>query len=110
MVPELETRKGRQVIIEHLTLAIPDGTEDAFLRADAEVWTDTLSAQPGFLGKETWVELNARTRVHLTIRWATREDWKAVPGDLLEATDARMTKAFGHAVPVLSCEEFEVIG
>ncbi|MEM1375446.1 MAG: TIGR03792 family protein [Pseudomonadota bacterium] len=98
------------MIIEHLTVAIPDGAEDAFVRADADVWTATLAAQPGFLGKETWVELGDRTRVHLTIRWASRAEWKAVPGELLTATDARMTEVFGHAVPVLNCEEFEVIG
>ncbi|MEM6275494.1 MAG: TIGR03792 family protein [Pseudomonadota bacterium] len=98
------------MIIEHLTVSIPDGTEAAFLKADAEVWTATLAAQPGYIGKETWVELGDRTRVHLTIRWQTRDEWKSVPGDLLAATDRRMTEVFGHAVPVLSCEEFEVIG
>ena len=98
------------MIIEHLTVSIPEGTEAAFLEADKSVWTATLAQQPGFIGKETWVELGDRTRVHLTIRWETREEWKAVPTDLLAATDQRMTDTFGHPVPVLSCEEFEVVG
>jgi len=97
------------MIIEHLTVAIPAGTHAEFLIHDAAIWTATLSKQPGFLGKETWLEADDPTRLHLIIRWQTREEWKAVPGDLLAATDAAMTEAFGRPVPVLSCVDLEVL-
>ncbi|MEL6913741.1 MAG: TIGR03792 family protein [Pseudomonadota bacterium] len=98
------------MIIEHLTVAIPAGTQAAFIAHDAAVWTATLSRQPGFIGKETWAEASDPTRIHLIIRWETRAQWKSISPDLLAATDRRMEAAFGHPVPVLSCADCEVIG
>ncbi|MEM1233990.1 MAG: TIGR03792 family protein [Pseudomonadota bacterium] len=98
------------MIIEHLTVAIPSGRASEFLDHDTAIWTATLAQQPGFVGKETWIEAEDDTRVHLIIRWETREQWKSVPGDLLAETDARMAAAFGVPVPVLSCTDLEVIG
>jgi len=98
------------VIIEHLTVAIPSGTSEAFLKHDAAIWTATLAQQPGFIGKETWIEAEDDTRVHLIIRWESRAQWKAVPPALLAATDTAMSAAFGQSVPVLSCTDLELIG
>ncbi|MEM9436053.1 MAG: TIGR03792 family protein [Pseudomonadota bacterium] len=98
------------MIIEHLVVAIPEGTSESFLQHDAAIWTATLAQQPGFLGKETWLEADDATRVHLIIRWETRAQWKAVPPALLAATDVAMAEAFGRPVPVLSCTDLEVIG
>ncbi|MEO0485927.1 MAG: TIGR03792 family protein [Pseudomonadota bacterium] len=98
------------MIIEHLTVSIPAGTHTAFLAHDAAIWTATLAAQPGFAGKETWLQADDPTRVHLIIRWDTREQWKAIPQALLAQTDAAMAAAFGRPVPVLSCTDCEVIG
>lgn len=98
------------MIIEHLTVGIPAGSYRTFLEHDAAIWTATLSQQPGYVGKETWIEAEDDTRVHLIIRWETREQWKAVPTDLLAETDARMAAAFGTPVPVLNCTDLEVIG
>ncbi|MEM8592988.1 MAG: TIGR03792 family protein [Pseudomonadota bacterium] len=97
------------MIIEHLTLNVPPETRAAFLECDAAIWTTTLAAQAGFLGKETWIEAEAPDRVHLIIRWETREAWKSVPPDLLAATDARMTDAMGAPQAVLSCTDLEVV-
>ncbi|MGR3492881.1 MAG: TIGR03792 family protein, partial [Shimia sp.] len=77
--------------------------------ADSEVWTATLSQQPGYIGKEVWVDLEHPTHAHLIIRWETKAQWKAVPTDLLAATDTRMTEVFGTPVPVLSCQELRVL-
>lgn len=97
------------MIIEHLTVSVPAGAHDRFLTDDAEIWTKTLAAQPGYLGKEVWVEAEDPTRIHLIIRWSSREAWKSVPSDLLAATDIRMTETFGQPVPVLSCMDLEVL-
>ncbi|MGR3436365.1 MAG: TIGR03792 family protein [Shimia sp.] len=98
------------MIIEHLVVGVPADAHAAFVAKDAEVWTATLAAQPGYLGKEVWAQADDPTRMHLVIRWETRAQWKAVPEDVLAATDAAMTEAFGRPVPVLSCTDLEVIG
>ena len=97
------------MVIEHLIVSIPADTQARFLEIDAQVWTAMLPQQPGFVGKETWIDRDDPTRVHLIIRWETYEEWKAVPTDLLAETDARMTQAFGHHVPVLSCTALDVL-
>ncbi|MEM9756621.1 MAG: TIGR03792 family protein [Pseudomonadota bacterium] len=98
------------LVIEHLTVSVPANRHAEFLSADAAVWTNVLAAQPGYLGKETWVEADDATRVHLIIRWASRAEWKAVPEALLAQTDARMAQIFGQPVPVLSCVDLDVLG
>jgi uncharacterized protein (TIGR03792 family) len=97
------------MVIEHLTLRVPLALRSRFLEADAAIWTAVLSAQPGFLGKETWVDAADPKAVHLVIRWETRAAWKAVPADLLAATDARMTAALGQPCPVVSCTDLDVL-
>jgi uncharacterized protein (TIGR03792 family) len=97
------------MIIEHLTLRVPLPLRPRFLQADAEIWTATLAAQPGYLGKETWGQADDAEVLHLIIRWQTRAAWKAVPAALLAATDARMTAVLGQSCPVLSCTDCEVL-
>lgn len=97
------------MVIEHLTLRVPLALRPLFLEADATVWTATLAAQPGFLGKETWAEAADPDKLHLIIRWQSREAWHAVPPALLAATEARMTAAFGQPCAVLSCTDCNVL-
>jgi uncharacterized protein (TIGR03792 family) len=98
------------MIVEHLTICVPVSLRQRFLALDAEIWTQTLSAQPGFLGKEVWVESDAPETVHLMIRWTDRTSWKAVPAALLQDTDRRFAAALGLALPVLCCTEHQVLG
>lgn len=97
------------MVIEHLVLQVPVSLRPRFLQADAAVWTATLAAQPGFLAKETWADTADPDKLHLVIRWASREAWKEVPAPLLAETDARMTAAMGRACPVLSCTDYDVL-
>ena len=62
----------------------------AFLRRDAEVWTPFLTRCDGFLGKEVWLPDDRPGTVVLVIRWASMEQWKAIPPEQLEAVDAAM--------------------
>jgi uncharacterized protein (TIGR03792 family) len=97
------------MIIEQLTFRVPLPLRPRYLALDAEIWTATLAAQPGFVGKECWVEAADPETLHLVIRWKTRADWHAVPGDLLARTDDRFTAALGQKIPVLRCLDQEVL-
>jgi uncharacterized protein (TIGR03792 family) len=98
------------MIIEHLTFDVPLPLRPRFLALDAGIWTATLAAQPGYLGKEVWADTDPPGTLHLMIRWTSREAWKAVPADLLAETDRRFAAALGQAVPVLTCTEHRVLG
>jgi uncharacterized protein (TIGR03792 family) len=90
-------------VIEHLVVRVPVAGQRRYLSADAEVWTAMLARQPGFAGKEIWADEDDPECLHLIIRWASREDWDAIPKPLLEATEAAFQAAIGGAFPVESC-------
>jgi len=90
-------------VIEHLTVRVPVALQPRYMTADAAVWTAALAAQPGYLGKEVWADLDDPERLHLVIRWASRADWDAVPRRLLESTEARFRAAIGAEIPIDSC-------
>jgi uncharacterized protein (TIGR03792 family) len=96
------------MIIEQLTFRVPAVLRARYLTLDAEIWTAVLAAQPGFLGKEAWVEAADPEVLHLIIRWRSRADWKAVPPSLLRDTDRRFVAALGQEIPVLRCLDQEV--
>jgi uncharacterized protein (TIGR03792 family) len=97
------------MVIEHLTLRVPLALRPRFLEADELVWTATLAAQPGYLGKETWVYAADPDTLHLIIRWQSRAQWQAVPANLLADADTRMADAMGQPCPVLSCTDYDVL-
>jgi uncharacterized protein (TIGR03792 family) len=102
-------KEGAGMVIEQLTFSIPDGLIERFLALDREIWTATLSQQRGFIGKEIWRETESPDRVHLIIRWQSRADWKAVPAALLADTDRRFVEALGQVIPVLRCNDQDVL-
>lgn len=97
------------MVIEQLTFEVPLADQPRFLALDAAIWTTALAAQPGFLGKEVWREAAAPDRLHLIIRWADRDSWRAVPTDLLARTDAAFAAALGVSYPVLRCLDQDVL-
>jgi uncharacterized protein (TIGR03792 family) len=96
------------MIIEQLTFRVPAALRQRYLDLDAQIWTAALAAQPGFLGKECWIEAADPEVLHLIIRWRSRADWKAVPAPVLQATDQRFVAALGQDIPVLRCLDQEV--
>jgi uncharacterized protein (TIGR03792 family) len=78
------------IVIEHLCFRVPPGSQLAFLREDERIWGAALRQQPGFLGKEVWLDAEDPELVHLVIRWASRAAWKAFPPEQAEALDRQM--------------------
>jgi uncharacterized protein (TIGR03792 family) len=97
------------MVIEQLTFQVPVAEQPQFLAQDAAIWTRTLAAWPGYLGKEVWREAAAPDRLHLVIRWADRAAWKAVPSELLARTDAAFVAALGTSYPVLRCLDQDIL-
>ncbi len=97
------------MVIEKLTFRVPACDQQQFIAADSEIWTPTLAAQDGFLGKEIWRDTGSVETIHLIIRWKSRAQWKAVPHDLLAETDQRFAKALGKVYPVLRCTDLDVL-
>jgi uncharacterized protein (TIGR03792 family) len=96
------------MVIEWLAFRIDPADQPAWLKADAAIWTPALAAQPGYLGKEAWVDQADPAALSLIIRWDSLAAWKAVPRDVLDATEAAFRARLGRSWPVLSCTALDV--
>jgi uncharacterized protein (TIGR03792 family) len=77
------------MVIEFLSFDVPAAKRQAFLAADALIWTAALSQYPGFISKDTWIDQESGHVVAM-IRWQTLEAWKSIPADELAAIDGKM--------------------
>lgn len=84
------------MVIEWLKFKVTPEIREKFIKKDEAIWTATLSKQPGFLGKEVWLAPTIADEVIFAIRWQTREQWKAVPIELLTATEEKFAAAMGR--------------
>ncbi|MUG96728.1 TIGR03792 family protein [Scytonema sp. UIC 10036] len=96
------------MVIELLKVKVPPAQREKFILKDAEIWTAALAKYPGFLEKEVWIDPNNATEVVLIVRWATREQWKAVPQADLEAIEQKFTQALGFPQNIVESEEYQV--
>jgi len=76
------------VVVEHLRIKVPADGRQAWLEAERGSWEPWLQKQDGFLGRELLWD-SAREEGTLLIRWASREQWKAVPEAEVEAVQER---------------------
>lgn len=97
------------MIIEWLQFWIKPSVRDLFLEQDAKIWTPVLAAQPGFINKEHWQQDKPEHLVTV-VRWQSREQWKAIPLDLLETTENKFAQAVGQENYCLfDCLEYPVL-
>jgi len=82
-------------VIEHLRVKVPAAARQAWLEAEAVSWEPWLRAQPGFLGRRLHWD-GEREEGQLLIRWASREQWHAIPRDEIEQVQERFER-FAHA-------------
>ena len=76
------------VVVEHLRIKVPANGRQAWLEAEQGSWEPWLKKQDGFLGRELLWD-SAREEGTLLIRWASREQWKAIPEADVEAVQTR---------------------
>jgi uncharacterized protein (TIGR03792 family) len=93
------------MIVEFLRIACPLEKREAFIERDHVVWTRGLMTQPGFLGKEVWLNPHKPDEVVLAIHMESWEHLRAIPREWCEQTDAAM----GDLLMPLTAELLEVI-
>lgn len=96
---ELSSRVGAdqrvQVeVIEHLRVKVPAAARQAWLEAEQASWEPWLRLQQGFLGRDLRWDPD-REEGQLLIRWASREQWHAIPRAEIEAVQERF-EALAH--------------
>jgi uncharacterized protein (TIGR03792 family) len=82
--------------IEWLKFRVSPELREKFIQMEEELWTPMLRQCPGFLGKEIWINPEVPEEVAIVIRWQTYQDWKAVPKELIDATEAKFARSMGE--------------
>jgi len=75
-------------VVEHLRIQVPDHARDAWMEAEQGSWEPWLAQQDGFLGRDLLWD-PTREEGTLLIRWSSREAWKAIPQEEVEAVQQR---------------------
>ncbi|MBM5802660.1 MAG: TIGR03792 family protein [Cyanobacteria bacterium K_DeepCast_35m_m2_155] len=75
-------------VVEHIKLKVPEEARQAWLEAERQSWEPWLLQQDGFLGRELLWDSSSEEGT-LLIRWASREQWKAIPEAEIEAVQER---------------------
>ncbi len=76
------------VVVEHLRIKVPADGRAAWLQAEQGSWEPWLKQQDGYLGRDLLWD-SEREEGTLLIRWASREQWKAIPETEVEAVQER---------------------
>jgi uncharacterized protein (TIGR03792 family) len=71
-------------VVEHLRLKVPAEARQAWIEAEKGSWEPWLAQQDGFLDRQLLWDPTTE-QATLLIRWASREQWKAIPKHDLEA-------------------------
>ena len=111
----LTTREPAQgPVVELLRLGVPAIHYRAWLEAEKASWEPWLAKQPGFQGRQLLWD-RQRQEGTLLIRWASRDQWKAIPeaevGRVQERFEQRARQLTGQATgnpfPLLAEAELE---
>jgi uncharacterized protein (TIGR03792 family) len=96
------------MVVEWQRLHVRPDVLDLFLRKDAEIWTEALVSEPGFLGKELWLD-EAAQEVILVIRWRSAEEWKGIPAERLAAVEQRFRSEVQDGFELLESRAYRSI-
>ena len=88
----------RVAVIEHLRVQVPAAARAAWLEAEQASWEPWLRRQSGYLGRDLHWDAE-REEGQLLIRWASREQWHAIPRAEIEAVQERFER-LAHAALV----------
>ncbi|WP_427159891.1 TIGR03792 family protein [Aliinostoc sp. HNIBRCY26] len=96
------------MVIEFLKFKVVPETRDNYLQQDAAIWTTALAKYPGFLGKEVWINPHDPTEVTFIIRWATKEQWFAIPPEDLATIEQKFSQAVGNTYELIESKEYQI--
>ena len=80
------------MIIELLKFQVSPSVQKKFIDTDQKVWTTMLEKFDGFIDKEVMINCHQKDEVICLIKWESREKWKAIPLEILQATDSQFAQ------------------
>ena len=88
-----------QQVMELLRLSVPADQRDVWMDGERSTWQPWLEEQDGFLGREIFWDAG-RAEGLVLVRWASREQWKAITDEEVQRLqgrfDARVKTALGR--------------
>ena len=75
-------------VVEQLRVQVPSQDRQVWLKAELSSWEPWLAKQKGFIGRELFWDPQSEEAT-LLIRWSSREAWKAIPQQEVEAVQER---------------------
>lgn len=96
------------MIVELLRVKVAPEVREKFIQKDAEIWTKALADYAGFLDKEIWLNPNEQTEVILIIRWASHEQWKCIPLEILNKIEQQFVQQLGNTYQIVESSEYQV--
>lgn len=97
------------MVVEWLKFKVNPQSREKFIQKDEEIWTSVVAKYPGFLGKEVWIDPEDPEEIIIVIRWASREQWKSVPQEILAETEGRFAQEMGgDAYEMLEAGEYQI--
>lgn len=84
------------MVLEYLKFLVSPELREKFIEKDREIWTSALAKYPGFLSKEIWINPKIAEEIVIIVRWKTRQEWKAIPIDTLEAIEKQFAASMGE--------------
>ena len=96
------------VVVEHLRLKVPEAGVEAWLAAERGSWEPWLAQQEGYLGRDLLWDPE-REEGTLLIRWASREQWKAIPLAEVEAVQERFEQLARQATGTRQGNPFPLV-
>lgn len=95
-------------MIEWLKFRVPAEQRERYVQVDAEIWSVALESYDGFLGKEVWISPEDVSELVLMIRWASREQWKAIDQTALDHIAQTFDQTLGFEYEMLESKEYQV--
>lgn len=92
--------------IEWLEFNVPVQEQAQFIKQDRLIWDKFLSQYPAFLGKEIWQGIDRPDRLVIVARWASYEQWKAIPPDRIKQTTDLFHQSLGKVYPIVNSHAF----
>ena len=95
-------------VVEHLRVKVPAEARQAWLEAERGSWEPWLAKQEGYLGRDLLWDAE-REEGTLLIRWASREQWKAIPLAEVEAVQERFEQLARQATGTRQGNPFPLV-
>lgn len=95
-------------VVEHLRVKVPAEARQAWLEAERGSWEPWLQRQPGYLGRQLLWD-PSREEGTLLIRWASRQQWKAIPLAEVEAVQQQFEQLARRATGLPQGNPFPLV-